>query len=25
VRQYVTEHYVPAIRRELTGDDAPTA
>jgi glycogen phosphorylase len=25
VRQYVTEHYVPAIRRELAGDDAPTA
>ena len=25
VRQYVTEHYVPAIRRELTADDAPTA
>jgi starch phosphorylase len=25
VRQYVAEHYVPAIRRELSGDDPPTA
>jgi len=25
VRQYVAEHYVPAIRRELSRDDPPTA
>ena len=25
VRQYVVEHYVPAIRRQISGDDPPTA
>ena len=25
VRQYVAEHYVPAIRRQASGDDPPTA
>jgi hypothetical protein len=25
VRQYATEHYVPAITGQLSGDDPPTA